>query len=221
MMDTYSQQEGFAQPGVVTGKPVDIGGSLGRNTSTGHGVVYIAEKACDVKGLDFKNSTMVVQGFGNVGRNAADLANSLGAKVIAVSDVSGGIHNGSGLDIPELIRYVNENKSVSGFPGSEPISNEDLLELETDVLAPCALDNVINEGNMEKVKAKIIVEGANGPTSIRAGNYLSEEKGVMVVPDILANGGGVVVSYFEWVQDVQNYYWDAEQVEKNMRKNYH
>ncbi len=217
MMDTYSQQKGFAQPGVVTGKPVDIGGSLGRNSSTGHGVVYVAEKSCEVMSMDFTKSTMAVQGFGNVGQHACDLAHQKGCKVVAVSDVSGGIHSGEGLDIPALLEYVKENKVVKGFPGADPITNEELLELAVDVLAPCALDGVINEKNMENVKAKIIVEGANGPTTMEAGNFLSE-KGVMIVPDILANGGGVIVSYFEWVQDVQNYYWDAEAVEHNMQK---
>lgn len=217
MMDTYSQIKGFAQPGVVTGKPVDIGGSLGRNSSTGHGVVYVAAKSCETKGLSFKDSTIAVQGFGNVGKHACDLAHQMGAKVIAVSDVSGGIFNGDGLNIPELLNYVKENKVVKGFPGSNAISNEELLELDVDVLAPCALDGVINSENVENVKAKIIVEGANGPTTMEADQRLNE-KGVMVVPDILANGGGVIVSYFEWVQDVQNYYWDAEAVEHNMQK---
>lgn len=217
MMDTYSQQKGFAQPGVVTGKPVDIGGSLGRNSSTGHGVVYVAAKSCETRGMEFSGSTFAVQGFGNVGKHACDLAHKMGAKVVAVSDVSGGIFNGDGLDIPELMNYVKENKVVKGFPGATEISNAELLELDVDVLAPCALDGVINAENVENVKAKIIVEGANGPTTSDADQVLNE-KGTMVVPDILANGGGVIVSYFEWVQDVQNYYWDAEAVEENMQK---
>ncbi len=217
MMDTYSQQKGFAQPGVVTGKPVDIGGSLGRNSSTGHGVIYVAEKSCLGKGFELPGSTVAVQGFGNVGQHACELAYSKGAKVVAVSDVSGGVYKGDGLNIPELLQYVNENKVVKGFPGAEPITNEELIELDVDVLAPCALDGVINEENVDKVKARIIVEGANGPTTMDAGEVLFK-KGTMVVPDILANGGGVIVSYFEWVQDVQNYYWDAEAVEHNMQK---
>ena len=217
MMDTYSQQKGFAQPGVVTGKPVDIGGSLGRNSSTGHGVIYIAKYSCESQGKEFKGSTVAVQGFGNVGQHACELAYDLGAKVVAVSDVSGGIYNPDGLDIPKLIQYVKESKVVKDFPGSQAISNEELLELDVNILAPCALDGVINEDNVENIKANIIVEGANGPTTINASKRL-HEKGVMVVPDILANGGGVIVSYFEWVQDVQNYYWDFEEVEKNMQK---
>lgn len=217
MMDTYSQQKGFAQPGVVTGKPVDIGGSLGRSSSTGHGVIYVAERACKVQGTTFKGSTLAVQGFGNVGQHACDLAHQMGAKVVAVSDVSGGIFNGDGLDIPDLLRYVSENKVVKGFPGSQSITNDELLTLEVDILAPCALDGVINEKNVDQVKAKIIVEGANGPTTMDADEVLNK-KGIMVVPDILANGGGVIVSYFEWVQDVQNYFWDEEEVEKNLQK---
>ena len=217
MMDTYSQQKGFAQPGVVTGKPVDIGGSLGRVEATGHGVVYIAKRACEVQGIDFSSATIAVQGFGNVGQNACSLAHEMGAKVKAVSDVSGGIFCADGINIPELLRYVKENKVVKGFPGSEAISNEDLLELEVDVLAPCALDGVINEKNVNNIKAKIIVEGANGPTTSEADQVL-HAKGIMVVPDILANGGGVIVSYFEWVQDVQNYFWDVEAVEANLQK---
>ncbi|MCB0378227.1 MAG: Glu/Leu/Phe/Val dehydrogenase [Bdellovibrionales bacterium] len=217
MMDTYSQQKGFAQPGVVTGKPVDIGGSLGRVSSTGHGVIHVADRACQFRKMEFKDCTVAIQGFGNVGQHAADLAYQKGAKVIAVSDVSGGLFNGDGLDIPELIKYVNEQKVVKGFPGAQVISNDELLELEVDVLAPCALDGVINEHNMKDIKAKIVVEGANGPTTKKAADYLAAQN-TLIVPDILANGGGVIVSYFEWVQDVQNYYWDIEQVEHNMKK---
>jgi glutamate dehydrogenase (NAD(P)+) len=217
MMDTYSQQKGFSVPGVVTGKPVEIGGSLGRNSSTGHGVVYVAAKSCETRGMNFVGATFAVQGFGNVGLHACDLAYQMGAKVVAVSDVSGGIYNGNGLDVPNLIKYVEENKVVKGYAGASAISNEELLELDVDILAPCALDSVINIENVKNVKAKIIVEGANGPTTMQADQILNE-RGAMVVPDILANGGGVVVSYFEWVQDIQNYYWDADQVEENMKK---
>jgi glutamate dehydrogenase (NAD(P)+) len=217
MMDTYSQQKGFAQPGVVTGKPVDIGGSLGRNSSTGHGVVYMAARACQTRGIDFSKATFAVQGFGNVGQHACDLAYKMGTKVVAVSDVSGGLFNGDGINIDELMAYVQENKVVKGFTGATAITNEELLELDVDVLAPCALDGVINAENCERVKAKIIVEGANGPTTMEADHALSQ-RNIMVVPDILANGGGVIVSYFEWVQGVQNYFWDEEAVEKNLQK---
>ena len=217
MMDTYSQQKGFVQPGVVTGKPVDIGGSLGRNSSTGHGVVYIAARSCETRGIDFTKATFAVQGFGNVGQHACELAYRMGTKVVAVSDVSGGLFNGEGLNIVELMKYVGENKVVKGFPGASAITNEELLELDVDVLAPCALDGVINSENCDRIKAKIIVEGANGPTTMNADQALSE-KGVMIVPDILANGGGVIVSYFEWVQGVQSYFWDEEAVERSLQK---
>ncbi|NQZ19488.1 MAG: Glu/Leu/Phe/Val dehydrogenase [Bdellovibrionales bacterium] len=217
MMDTYSQIKGFAQPGVVTGKPVDIGGSLGRTSSTGHGVIYTAEQACMRKQIEFKGASIAVQGFGNVGKHACDLAHQMGAKIVAVSDVSGGIYKADGLDIPDLLNYVNDNKVVKGYPGAESITNEALLELDVDVLAPCALDGVINENNQERIKATIIVEGANGPTTARATEYLTKN-GTVIVPDILANGGGVIVSYFEWVQDIQNYFWDVDAVEKNMKK---
>ena len=217
IMDTYSQQKGFAQPGVVTGKPVSIGGSLGRNSSTGHGVIYVAEQACSTKGIEFKGATLAVQGFGNVGQHASALAHRKGAKVVAVSDVSGGLYDPKGINIPELGKYVEETKGVKGFPGAQSISNEELLLLDVDVLAPCALDGVLNGENVDSVKAKIVVEGANGPTTPEAGAELYQ-RGTMVIPDILANGGGVIVSYFEWVQDVQNYYWDFEQVESNMHK---
>ena len=217
MMDTYSQQSGFAQPGVVTGKPVDIGGSLGRTTATGYGVVIAAQEALLRKGKDIDGATMAVQGFGNVGQHACALAHKSGARVLAVSDVSGGIYNPEGLDIPAVMEYVETNKVLKGFPGAEVLSNEDLLELEVDILAPCALDGVINEKNMDKIKAKIIVEGANGPTNMLADEHL-RSRGILVIPDILANGGGVVVSYFEWVQDIANYFWDEDQVYDNMKK---
>ena len=217
MMDTYSQQKGFAQPGVVTGKPVDIGGSLGRDTSTGHGVTYVAERSCAVKSIEFRSATLAVQGFGNVGQNVCDLSYKMGAKVVAVSDVSGGLFNGDGLNVPTLLKYVKDNKVIKDFPGATPITNKELLEMDVDILAPCALGGVINEKNANEVKAKIIVEGANGPTTMQA-NHILTEKGCMVIPDILANGGGVIVSYFEWVQDVQNYYWDVDQVDKNMKR---
>jgi len=217
MMDTYSQQSGFSQPGVVTGKPVAIGGSLGRTTATGYGVIISAEKALETMGKTLKGATIAIQGFGNVGMHAADLAYRSGAKVISVSDVSGAIFNGDGLNIEELMTYVAANKTIKDFAGAEEIAGEALLELEVDVLAPCALDGVINDKNAQNIKAKIIVEGANGPTTMQADELLNS-KGVVIVPDILANGGGVIVSYFEWVQDIANYFWDEDQVYKNMKR---
>jgi len=216
MMDTYSQETGYAQPGVVTGKPVEIGGSLGRTGATGLGVVYVAEKAFEKKQKTMKGSTIVVQGFGNVGSHAALYAFERGAKIVAVSDVSGGIFNGDGLNIPELIAFVNATGVVKGFPKSQPITNEALLELDCDALFPCALEGVIDTHNAEKIKAKMIVEGANGPVTNEATKIL-HKKNIFVVPDIIANGGGVVVSYFEWVQDIMSFFWDEVEINNRLK----
>lgn len=217
MMDTYSQQIGYSEPGVVTGKPIQIGGSLGRTSATGYGVIYIAEQAAQATGKDFTDCSIAIQGYGNVGRYAAMLAVEKGAKVVAVSDVSGGIHNPEGLDIEDLNNYLKDNKVVAGYSKAETITNEELLELDVDILAPCALNGVITEKNADNVKAKIIVEGANGPLTTAADSIL-QKNGVLIVPDILANGGGVIVSYFEWVQDISNYFWDEEAVNDSMKK---
>lgn len=217
IMDTYSQQTGFAQGGVVTGKPVEIGGSLGRSTSTGHGVVYVTEQLALKNNWKMRDLTMAIQGFGNVGRAAANKAHQMGAKIVGVADVSGALYNEKGIDIPALSAYVDENRVIAGFPGAEPISNDELLTLKVDILAPCALEGVINEKNVDKIQAKVVVEGANGPTTTTASKKL-HERGVTIVPDVLANGGGVVVSYFEWVQDISNFFWDEEQVEATLKK---
>lgn len=217
MMDTYSQEKGgYAQPAVVTGKPVEIGGSLGRNHATGLGVVYVAEKAFEKKGRTLKDAKIVIQGFGNVGSFAALFAFERGAKILAVSDVNGGIFNGDGFDIPKLMEYMKETKSVKNFPGSTPISNEALLELECDALFPCALENQIDEHNAEKIKAKIIVEGANGPVTNVATKIL-HDRGVFIAPDVIANGGGVIVSYFEWVQDIMSFFWDEDEINGRLK----
>lgn len=217
MMDTYSQEQGgYAQPGVVTGKPVEIGGSLGRNSATGLGVVYIAEKAFEKVGMKISGSRIAIQGFGNVGSHAAEAAHNLGAKVVAVSDVNGGIFNGDGLNIHSLLEYVKTNKSIKGFPNSQPISNEELLLLDVEALFPCALEGVIGVHNAEKVKAKIIIEGANGPTTNEATKIL-HKRGVFLVPDVIANGGGVIVSYFEWVQDMTSFFWDEAEVNTKLK----
>ncbi|MBY0316155.1 MAG: Glu/Leu/Phe/Val dehydrogenase [Bdellovibrionales bacterium] len=217
IMDTYSHQKGFAQPGVVTGKPVEIGGSLGRVTATGYGVIYIADKCLATQGKSISGSRIAIQGFGNVGQHAALLGSQMGARIVAVSDVSGGIFNGDGIDVADAVEYVKKNKSLKGYTKATPITNEELLTLEVDVLAPCALDRVIHKGNASQVKAKFVIEGANGPTTMEADEILNS-KGIVVAPDILANGGGVIVSYFEWVQDISQYFWDEDQVNKNMKK---
>jgi len=216
MLDTYSAEFGFAQTGVVTGKPVEIGGSHGRDSATGLGVIFICEKALAVKNKKMEDASIAIQGFGKVGLHAANEAFKLNAKVVAVSDVSGGIYNKNGLNIPDLIQYSSKNGVIKDYPEADNISNDELLALDVDILSPCALDNAINSGNMEKVKASIIVEGANGPVTSEATTYLFE-KGIMVVPDILANGGGVVVSYFEWVQDIVWLFWSAEEVREKLK----
>lgn len=218
IMDTYSQENGgFAQPGVVTGKPVEIGGSLGRNHATGLGVVYVAEKAFEVNQMSLKGASIAVQGFGNVGSFAAKFAHERGAKIIAVSDVSGGIFNGDGLDIPEVMEYVKTHKFLKGYPKSQPISNEELLELPCDALFPCALEGQIGTHNAEKIQAKIIVEGANGPVTNAATKILSK-RGIFVAPDVVANGGGVIVSYFEWVQDIMSFFWDEDEINNRLKR---
>lgn len=216
MLDQYANDSGFSQTGVVTGKPIEIGGSYGRDAATGLGVVYTIEKALETFGRKISESTIAVQGFGKVGMHAAIEAHRLGAKVIAVSDVSGGVFNGDGLNIPALVNHYNENKTLKGFHGVEEITNDELLAIQCDVLAPCALDGTVNSKNAEEIKAQIIVEGANGPVTANA-NEILRSRNVMVVPDILANGGGVVVSYFEWVQDLQWLFWEERDVREKLR----
>jgi len=217
MLDTFSLESGFSQTGVVTGKPVEIGGSLGREAATGLGVIYATEKALEKMSKRISEATLAIQGFGKVGMYAAIEGYAKGARVLAVSDVSGALYNERGINIAELVRYVKEKKVVKDFPGAQHISNEDLLTLPVDVLAPCALEGVIHKGNAKDVKAKIIVEGANGPTTREADEVLHAAK-VMVVPDILANGGGVVVSYFEWVQDISWLFWNEDEVRNRLRE---
>jgi glutamate dehydrogenase (NAD(P)+) len=209
IMDTYSQQKGHAVPSVVTGKPVEIGGSLGRREATGRGVVACMLAAC--RELDLNEPRIVVQGFGNVGRAAATIAFELGCKVVAVSDVRGGIYCDAGLDIPALVTHVDESGSVEGFPGSESVGNAELLELPCDVLIPAAIENQIGEHNADRLRCRLVVEGANGPTSMEADAIL-HDRGVRVVPDILANAGGVTCSYFEWVQSSQQIFWTETEV---------
>jgi glutamate dehydrogenase (NAD(P)+) len=216
MMDTFSQENGYSQAGVVTGKPVEIGGSLGRAGATGLGVIYIAEKAFEKQGKTLRGSTLVIQGFGNVGSHAAIYGFERGAKILAVSDVSGGIFNGDGLNIPDLMEYIKTNKVLKGYPKGQAISNEDLLNLSCDALMPCALEGVIDSKNAHLVKAKMIIEGANGPVTKNATEIL-HKNGVFIVPDIIANGGGVIVSYFEWVQDIMSFFWDEEEINRRLQ----
>lgn len=217
MLDTFSLESGFSQQGVVTGKPVEIGGSLGREAATGLGVIYATEKALEKIQKRISDATIAIQGFGKVGMYAAIEGYAKGARVLAVSDVSGALYNERGINIAELSRFVKEKKVVKDFPDAQHISNEDLLTLPVDVLAPCALEGVIHAGNAQNVQAKIIVEGANGPTT-READAILDKKGVIVAPDILANGGGVVVSYFEWVQDISWLFWSEDEVRNRLRE---
>ena len=217
VLDTFSLETGFSQTGVVTGKPVEIGGSRGRNSATGLGVVYIAKQALASQNKEISEASFAIQGFGNVGSHVGIESHAMGAKIVAVSDIKGGIYDPNGINISELFRYLKKNRFVQGFPKTENISNEQLLELDVDVLCPCALESVIHEGNMENVRAKIIVEGANGPLTPEASDLLSQ-KGILIVPDILANGGGAIVSYFEWVQDISWLFWTEQEVRYKLRE---
>jgi glutamate dehydrogenase/leucine dehydrogenase len=224
IMDTFSMFKGYAVPGVVTGKPINLGGSLGRNEATGRGVFYTVECACEHLGLPLKGAKVVVQGFGNAGSVTAQLLHAAGAKVIAVNDSTGGVYNPKGLDIPELIHLKALTGKVEGFPEAEPISAEDMFALECDVLVPAALENAIHIDNAARVRTKIIAEAANGPLT-RDADRILEDKGVFIIPDILCNAGGVTVSYFEWVQDEQHLFWEAQDIynrlERVMKTSFH
>jgi glutamate dehydrogenase (NAD(P)+) len=214
-MDTYSMHVGHTATAVVTGKPVEMGGSLGRREATGRGVMIIARESARHLGFELKGSTVAVQGFGNVGSIGAQLMHEHGAKILAATDWKGGVYNPRGLDMPALLRWAAEKKTVAGFPGSEPISNEQLFGLEVDILVPAALENQITADNAGAIKAKMVIEGANGPTTPDAHQAL-HRRGVFVVPDILANAGGVTTSYFEWVQDRHGYFWSEKEVNEKL-----
>jgi glutamate dehydrogenase (NAD(P)+) len=216
IMDTYSMQRGATVPGVVTGKPVLLGGSLGRVEATGRGVAYITAEAMAHLGMPLSGARLIVQGFGNVGSVAADLLSGMGCRVVAVSDVHGGISNPEGLDIRALQALVRAGKAVREYPEGEVITNEELLELPCEILVPAALGGQLTAGNARAVQARLIVEGANGPTTGEADRLL-RERGIFIVPDILANAGGVIVSYFEWVQDLQFFFWKEDEVNSRLR----
>jgi glutamate dehydrogenase (NAD(P)+) len=216
IMDTYSMNVGYSVPGVVTGKPLVLGGSEGRNEATGRGCVYAIQEAARVLNMDIPSTSTVVQGFGNAGSVAARLMAELGSKVVAVSDSRGGIYNPKGLDIPAVMRHKQQTGSVVGFPEAEEVTNEELLELPCDILIPAALEGQIGAHNADRIKAKLIAEAANGPTLPEADRILYD-RGVFVLPDIFANAGGVTVSYFEWVQAMQWFPWTLEQVNERLR----
>ncbi|MCL0103852.1 Glu/Leu/Phe/Val dehydrogenase [Dehalococcoidia bacterium] len=216
IMDTFSMNKGYSVLGVVTGKPLEIGGSKGRFEATGRGCMLSARLAANHLGMRLKEATVVVQGFGNVGRAAAKLLAKEGCRIIAVSDSRGGIYNPKGLDPESVLRHKTETGSVLGFEGSETVTNAELLELQCDILVPAALEDQICKANAPNIKAKVIIEGANGPTTAEADEILCD-RGVTVIPDVLANTGGVIVSYFEWVQGIQSFFWDEAEVNDKLQ----
>jgi glutamate dehydrogenase (NAD(P)+) len=217
IMDTYSMTHGSSAPGVVTGKPLFLGGSLGRNEATARGCLFTIRAACDVVGLKLSEATVAIQGFGNAGSIAAELLSKEGAKIIAISDSRGGVLNRAGLSVSDLLAHKQKTGSVMNFAGSKPISSEAVLELQCDVLIPAALENQITMQNAERVQARIVAEAANGPTTPDA-DLVLHNRGIMVIPDVLANAGGVTVSYFEWVQDLQELFWDEDDVNRRLER---
>ena len=218
IMDVYSMQKGKSVPGVVTGKPIEIGGSVGRETATGRGLYFILQAICEKLDLDLKSLKIVIQGFGNVGGNIAKILYEEGAKVIAVSDISGGLFDEEGLNIKELLEWRDQNGLLKDFYERDYffVSNKELLEIECDVLIPASIENQITESNANNIKCKVILEGANGPTTPEADEILKRRR-IIVVPDILANAGGVCVSYFEYVQDLQSYFWKLDRINQELR----
>ncbi|MDQ6932132.1 MAG: Glu/Leu/Phe/Val dehydrogenase [Candidatus Eremiobacteraeota bacterium] len=216
IMDTFSMQHGYSIPGVVTGKPLSIGGSLGRDKATARGCLYVINESMRELNMRTAGARVAIQGFGNAGMHAADLMHADGYTVVAVSDSRGGVCNDDGLDMPKLMLHKAETGSVHGFPEGDAINNKDVLEYDCDVLVPAALEKVITKDNARRIKAKIIAEAANGPTLPDADEILFD-RGIMVLPDILANAGGVTVSYFEWVQDLQNNFWEEEEINERLK----
>jgi glutamate dehydrogenase (NAD(P)+) len=215
VMDTYSMHVGHTTTSVVTGKPVELGGSLGRREATGRGVMIAARESAKHVGFTIKGARVAVQGFGNVGSVSADLLAKEGAVIVGVTDWKGGVHNAKGLDIAKLLEWAGQHKTVDGFPGGEPLNQEDLFKLDVDILIPAALENQITMETAPSIKAKVVVEGANGPTTPDANRHL-HERGVFIVPDILANSSGVTTSYFEWVQDRYGYFWTEKEVNERL-----
>ena len=215
IMDTYSMHVGHTSTAVVTGKPIELGGSIGRREATGRGVTIVACESARHLGFDIKGASIAIQGFGNVGSVTAQLLFEAGARIVGVTDWKGGVYNTRGLDIPKLSAHVQEHASVAGFPEAEALSNAQLFALDVDILIPAALENQITMDNASGIRAKIIVEGANGPTLPDAHRVL-HDRGIMIVPDILANVGGVTASYFEWVQDRYGYFWTEKEVNERL-----
>lgn len=217
IMDTYSMHKGYSVTAVVTGKPVEIGGTLGRQSATGRGVMLTTREVLKMRDKNFTDVTVAVQGFGKVGSVAAKFMAAEGAKIVAVSDVSGGVCNPKGLDLEALTFHVSQASQVEGFPGGDAINNEELLAFDCDVLVPCALENQLTAQNADKVKAWMVAEGANGPTTPEADKILKDKR-VLLIPDILCNAGGVIASYFEWVQDLQYFFWSEKEIENRLER---
>ncbi len=217
IMDTYSMHRGFSTPGVVTGKPINIGGSLGRHDATSRGVLYTTREAVRQVNSSLKDARVSIQGFGNAGMNCALLFNDDGAKIVSASDTRGGIYNSKGLDVQKLIKIKSETGSVVNYPDADKIGIQDVLEVPCDVLIPSAVENQITEKNADRIQAKIVVEAANGPTTPGADKIL-HDKGILVIPDILANAGGVTVSYFEWVQDIYGFFWEEAEIYNHLER---
>jgi glutamate dehydrogenase (NAD(P)+) len=217
VMDTYSMHVGHTETAVVTGKPVEMGGSLGRREATGRGVMIVTREAAKHLGFDINGATVAVQGFGNVGSVSAELLAGIGAKIVAVTDWKGGVYNPKGIDIPKLLAHTAQHKTVEGFSGADTLDGDALWGLDVDILIPAALENQITMDNAPTIRARVVTEGANGPTTPEAHAHL-HQRGVFVIPDILANAGGVTTSYFEWVQDRYGYFWELEEVNTRLEK---
>ena len=216
MMDAYGQTNGY-NPAVVTGKPVEVGGSLGRDAATGRGAIYVLQAAADDLGIDLRYCRIVLQGFGNVGSWFARIAHEEGARIVAVADHAGGVYSKTLLDVPALYEYASAHHTVAGFPGAEAIGKEDIFEVESDVLVPAAVENVITEENAPRIKTRLVLEAANRPTTPEADSIFIE-RGIPVLPDLLVNAGGVTVSYFEWTQNLQQFQWSEERVNTELRE---
>jgi glutamate dehydrogenase (NAD(P)+) len=212
MMDTYSNHVGHLEPAIVTGKPIALGGSQGRREATGAGVAYLTKKYLEDLKIPLKKTTAVIQGFGNVGSETALALAAYGAKIIAISDYTGGIYNPKGIDIKKALTYISTQKTLLDFDGGEPISNEALLELKCTVLIPAALERVITDKNAHKIQCRVLAEAANGPTTNAADKIIDARGDIEIIPDVLCNSGGVIVSYFEWLQNLSNYYWGRDEV---------
>jgi len=215
MMDTFSMHRGYSVPAVITGKPLSIGGSEGRLEATARGVQFMAQEAMRDLSMPVEGCSVVIQGFGNVGSISARLFHELGCKVVGVSDISGGVYNAKGIDVHRALRYAKEHGSLQGLPDTEAVTNAELLELPCDVLVPAALENQLTAKNASRIQARLIIEAANGPTTPDADHMLND-RGIMIVPDILANAGGVTVSYFEWVQDLQRFFWAEHEINNRL-----